>query len=58
MKAICKLADTNPSEESSGRLVDQLGIPSESIPSAYVCPIQLELEHKVQLSNLDLRLAH
>ncbi|KAL0151368.1 hypothetical protein M9458_053362 [Cirrhinus mrigala] len=57
VRAICKLANAHSSEESRGRLVDQLGIPSESIPPAYVCPIQLELEHKAQLSNLDLRLA-
>lgn len=57
VKAICQLADTTSAAESCRRLVDQLGIPSESIPYAYVCPIQLELEHKTQLSNLDLQVA-
>ncbi|XP_067266693.1 uncharacterized protein [Chanodichthys erythropterus] len=57
VRAICQLADTHHSDESCSRLVDQLGATSEVIPSAYVCPVQLEMGHKEQLSNSDLRLA-
>lgn len=57
VRAICWLADTHHSDEPCSRLVDQLGATSEVIPSVYVCPVQLEMGHKEQLSNSDLRLA-
>lgn len=34
-----------------------MGATPEAIPSVYVCPIQLEMGHKEQLSNAELRLA-
>lgn len=37
--------------------MDQLGATPEVIPSVYVCPVQLEMGHKEQLSNSELRLA-
>lgn len=55
VRAICQLA--HPYDESYNRLVDQLGATPEVIPSVYVCPIQLEMGHKEQLSNAELRLA-
>lgn len=57
VRAICQLADTLTSDESYSRLVDQLGATPEVIPSVYVCPVQLEMGHKEQLSNSELRLA-
>lgn len=57
VRAICQLADTHYSNESCGRLVDHLGATPEVIPSVFVCPVQLEMGHREQLSNYDLRLA-
>lgn len=36
--------------------MDQLGATPEVIPSVYVCPVQLEMGHKKQMSNYELRL--
>lgn len=57
VRAICQLGDTYHSEESCARLVDQLGATSNVIPSVYVCPVQLEMGHKEQLTNSELTLS-
>lgn len=58
VKAICTRAtSTYLSDESTDRLVDQLGVDSESIPDLYVCPIHLGTNSQSSLSNSDLRLA-
>lgn len=58
LKAICNRAiSTYLSDESSDRLVDQLGVCSESIPEVYVCPIHLGTDHQTPLSNSDFSLA-
>lgn len=55
VRAICQLAVTNESEESSSRLVDHLGVLPQSIPEAFSCPTALGLVQLEQLTNAELR---
>lgn len=53
VKAICQVAISD--RHTEGRLIDQLGAHSQSIPDA--CPTQLEMGNLEQLSHNDLRKA-
>ncbi|KAL2093139.1 hypothetical protein ACEWY4_010451 [Coilia grayii] len=55
VKAICQVA--TPDKHTYERLVDQLGVSPQSVPSVYACPTQLEMSNLEQLSHNDLRKA-
>lgn len=55
VKAICKIAISG--EHTNGRLIDQLGANSQSVPNVYACLTQLEMNNLEQLSHNDLRKA-
>ncbi len=55
VKAICQLAVTEESEESSLRLVDQLGVSPQSVPEAFSCPTALGICPMEQLTHAELR---
>ncbi len=57
VKAICQLAVTEESEESSLRLVDQLGVSPQSVPEAFSCPTALGICPMEQLTHAELRKA-
>lgn len=56
VKAICQLASSSGNDESV-RIVDHLGVSPDSIPTAYSCPISLEMCHMEQLSHEDLKMS-
>ncbi len=56
VKAICQLASSSGSDESV-RLVDHLGVSPDGMPSAYSCPISLEMCHMEQLTHEDLKVS-
>lgn len=55
VKAICHFAVIMESEESSIRLVDQLGVSPQRIPEAFFCPTALGIGHMEKLTNAELR---
>lgn len=57
VKAICQMVISDKNEESSTRLVDQLGADSSIVPPVYACFTQLELGNLKQLTHADLELA-
>ncbi len=57
VEAICQLAVTEESEESSLRLVDQLGVSPQSVPEAFSCPAALGICPMEQLTHAELRKA-
>ncbi len=56
VKAICQLASSSGSDESI-RLVDHLGVSPDGLPSAYSCPISLDMCHMEQLTHEDLKVS-
>ncbi len=56
VKAICQLASSSGSDESV-RLVDHLGVSPDGLPSAYSCPISLDMCHMEQLTHEDLKVS-
>ncbi len=57
VKAICQMVTSDKNEESSTRLVDQLGAGSSIVPPIYACITQLELGNLKQMTKTDLNLA-
>ncbi|KAL1249378.1 hypothetical protein QQF64_020383 [Cirrhinus molitorella] len=57
VKAICQMVRSDKIDETSTRLVDQLGAGSSIVPPIYASITQLELGNLKQLTHTDLKLA-
>ncbi|KAG1932770.1 interleukin-1 receptor accessory protein-like 1-A [Pimephales promelas] len=57
VKAVCQLTSSSLGDESPSRLIDQLCVPPQSIPTMYACPAQLETGQMEWWTNEDLRSA-
>lgn len=55
VKAVCKLAQVDVPSSTPYRLADQLGVPPDGLPAAFVCPVQLGGEALELLSMVDLK---
>ncbi len=57
VKAVCQVASCSQGNESSTRLIDQLGVSPQIIPPLYVCPVQLITDQTDGFAVADLRCA-
>ncbi|KAG1955575.1 interleukin-1 receptor accessory protein-like 1-A [Pimephales promelas] len=57
VKAVSQLTSSSLGDESPSRLIDQLCVPPQSIPTMYACPVQLETGQMEWWTNEDLRSA-